>query len=76
MRTSLERNSTFECLTFTMLTMRDEFDDDDIDIVGLARLRETLSFLRINASLKSLTLVCEDTADHDVISVLKRCPRL
>jgi hypothetical protein len=75
MRTSLERNSTFECLTFTILTMRDEYDDD-IDIVGLARLRETVSFLRINASLKSLTLVCEDTADHDVISVLKRCPRL
>jgi hypothetical protein len=65
MRTSLERNSTLECLTFSILTMRDD-DDDELDNGGLARLRETVSFLRINASLKSLTLYCEDTAASDV----------
>jgi hypothetical protein len=70
MRTSLERNSTLESLTFSILTMLYENEDDDIDgdvdNGGLARLRETVSFLRINASLKSLTLVCEHTAARDV----------
>jgi hypothetical protein len=50
MRTSPERNSTLECLTFTILTMRVEYDDeydddDDIDNGGLPWLRETVSFL-------------------------------
>jgi hypothetical protein len=66
MRTSLERNSALECLTFGILTMPDDDDEVEVDNGGLARLRETVSFLRINASLKSLTLVCEDTAAHDV----------
>jgi hypothetical protein len=70
MRTSLERNSTLECLTLSIETLRHEDDDAahdgiHVDNRGLARLRETVSFLRINASLKSLTLVCEYTATRD-----------
>ena len=50
--------------------MRDDEDDEDegegeVDNGGLARLRETVSFLRINASLKSLTIACADTAASD-----------
>ena len=56
MRTSLERNPTLESLSFTILTMRDEYDDDDIDGGGLARLRETVPFPRMNTSPKSSTL--------------------
>jgi hypothetical protein len=65
MRISLERNSTLECLTLECLIMQ---WDDEIDMHngGFARLRETVSFLRINASLKSLRLVCNKTAAHDV----------
>jgi hypothetical protein len=75
MRAALERNSTLECLTLQSLTVRHDDDDADddadddgfyIDNGGLAQLRETVPFLRINASLKSLTLVCEDTAASDV----------
>jgi hypothetical protein len=70
MRAALERNSTLECLTLQSLTERHDDDDADdgfyIDNGGLAQLQETVSFLRINASLKSLTLVCKDTAAHDV----------
>jgi hypothetical protein len=66
MRTSLERNSALECLTFGILTMPDDDAEVEVDNGGLARLRETVSFLRINASLKSLTLVCDDTAARDV----------
>jgi hypothetical protein len=67
MRAALERNSTLECLTLQILTVRHEDDDGFyIDNGELVQLRETVSFLRINASLKSLTLVCKDAAAHDV----------
>jgi hypothetical protein len=68
LRTPLERNSTLGCLTFQIVTMPDDDDEEaaEVDNGGLTRLRETVSFLRINASLKSLTLVCEDTAAGDV----------
>jgi hypothetical protein len=61
MGTSLERNSTLECLTLAWY--------NEIEYCELARLRETVLFLRINAFLKSLTLVCKE-ADARVVGRL------
>jgi hypothetical protein len=52
---SLKRNSTLECLTLF-------WHDGGV----LAQLLETVSFLRVNASLMSLTLVCKEApADEE-----------
>jgi hypothetical protein len=66
MRSSLERNSTLESLTLQILTMHHDGLDREVDNAGLAPLGETVSFIRINASFKSLTLVCKNTTARDV----------